>query len=484
MSTAWMRFVSFAIFSLFFASASNLVSPLNLFAQRPAPADFDGDGISDFVLISPTGNVLSWSALKVDGSAQQSLGDFGRLGFHITLGDWLGSGMPQPATVTTAGSKIVWRVLTSSGSVLKEFGTAGETVVAGADFSGDGITDATLVSKVGRELKWSVHPSLFTDSSAATIDFTFGRASDNYFYANPEAVNDRVASITNKGKGAFLLRYFNPKTLRGTRVLVSKNISSGQLKKAPLPLKDATGKDMLLFYSRRGTTTSFSLFKGVKKQIQTFRLRAGGEVLVGNFLADAGEEVAVQIDGGFLVFNPTTKAKTLVSGPSGIAVDEVNINTLGEKQNEDTPVPPTPPSSDPPLAGIAGVCSRYSPIANGEMLIKSEISQHIPGMDPRATGYTLVCARLCVKNQNRADFFYADGSYAGSVARYGTFHGNGKPRLYGAVGEAPQHFASDIAAKASGIGNGKLYMQISSARTGPGTECKEFLPTGRNGGLY
>jgi hypothetical protein len=460
-------------------------SPAIVLAERLAPADFDRDGLSDFVLISSTDNVLSWSAVTGGGSTQQSLGDFGRLGFHISLGDWLGTGTPQPATVTTAGSKIVWRILNNGGSTLKEFGATGETVVAGADFSGDGTVDASIVSKGTGGLNWRIHPALFTDSSAATIDFTFGRAVDNYFFANPDATNDLVASITDKGRGSFLLRYYNPKTLRATRMLVAKNIPASQLKKAPLPLKDATGKDMLLFYARRGSVTFFSLFKGTKMPVETFKIKAAGEVLIGNYTADAGEEVAVQTESGFLVFNPQTKVKSLINTPAGIAVDEVNINRLGEPENNNpTPPPSNPPSNEPPLAGLSSVCENYSAIANGEMLIKSEISQHIPGQDPRATGYTLVCARLCPKNLSRADFFFADGSYGGSVARYGTFRGNGKPRLYGAVGEAPQHFASDIAAKASTIGNGKLYMQISSARAGAGTDCKEFNPTGRNGGLY
>jgi hypothetical protein len=472
---------SIAIYLVLFVAS---LSPLTASAERLAPADFDGDGLSDFVLISASKNVLSWSAVTGSGASQQALGDFGRLGFHVTLGDWLGTGLPQPATVTTLGSKIIWRVLSSGVSIQREFGTTGDTVVAGADFSGDGAVDATIVSKGSNGLNWRVHAGLFTDSNLPTTDFTFGRVKDNYFFANPDATNDRVASITNKGQGAFLLRYFNPKTLRGTRLLVDQDLPSAQLKKSPLPLRDATGKDMLLFYSRRGSATTFSLFKSKKKTLEVFRLKATGEVLVGNYTTDAGDEVAVQTESGFLVYNPLTKVKSLISAPAGIAVDEVNINTLGEPE-DNTPAPPPPPPSDqPPLAGLFGVCEKYSAIANGEMLIKSEISQHIPGQDPRATGYTLVCARLCPKNLSRSDFFFADGSYAGSVARYGTFHGNGKPRLYGAVGEAPQHFASDIAAKASTIGNGKLYMQISSARSGAGTDCKEFNPTGRNGGLY
>jgi hypothetical protein len=147
---------------------------------------------------------------------------------------------------------------------------------------------------------------------------------------------------------------------------------------------------------------------------------------------------------------------------------------------------PQDPGSDPgtvPDGGLASVCTSFTPILNLQMLIKSEISAHINPLDKRATGYTLVCGSQCPQNLRKADFFYADGSYAGSVGYYGRFSGNGKPRLYGAAGGAPQHFARQIAAKAATIGNGKLYIQISAATSGESTICKEFNPTGRNGGI-
>jgi hypothetical protein len=147
----------------------------------------------------------------------------------------------------------------------------------------------------------------------------------------------------------------------------------------------------------------------------------------------------------------------------------------------ETPVDEQP--RETPAGGLADVCATTSVIGAGQMLIKSEISDHINSGDPRATGYTVVCAADCPKNLRKTDFFYADGSYAGSVGYYGTFSGNGRPRLYGAAGGAEQHFVSQIAPKAAGIGNGKLYMQMSSATSGPATSCKEFNPTGRNGSL-
>ena len=145
-----------------------------------------------------------------------------------------------------------------------------------------------------------------------------------------------------------------------------------------------------------------------------------------------------------------------------------------------------PVSRDPlsePTGGLSSVCAVTSPIQPLEMLIKSEASAHINDGDLRTTGYTVVCGTVCPKNLRKADFFYANGEYAGSVGYYGTFSGNGQPRLYGAAGDAEQHFALEIAAKAATIGNGMLYLQVSAATTGETTACKEFAPAGRNGSI-
>jgi hypothetical protein len=174
-----------------------------------------------------------------------------------------------------------------------------------------------------------------------------------------------------------------------------------------------------------------------------------------------------------------------VATPTSTPTPTPTLAPTPAPQATKTPTPTaTPSGSGRPPASLNGVCASRSAIAPGEMLIKSEASDHIHTGDPRTTGYTVVCARLCPRNQSYAQFFYSDGSVAGAVARYGTFRGNGKPRLYGAVGRAPQHIASEIASKAATIGNGKLYLQISAAVSGGATVCKEFNPQGRNGSLY
>jgi hypothetical protein len=93
---------------------------------------------------------------------------------------------------------------------------------------------------------------------------------------------------------------------------------------------------------------------------------------------------------------------------------------------------------------VSSVCSSSRPLSG--LLVKSQISHHISSGDPRAAGYTLVCGRSCV--QFIADFYYCDGTKAGSFGYYGRWNGNGKARAYGAAGGAPAHSVRAIQATA------------------------------------
>jgi hypothetical protein len=204
-------------------------------------------------------------------------------------------------------------------------------------------------------------------------------------------------------------------------------------------------------------------------------------LIVSDLLAEAGDEVALSTTAAIVVFNPFSGAQVSIPQTGGVLVDDINVNLVSADSVEPPPSSSPPPSDVPP--SLANVCASAAPIAPGEMLIKSEASKHIHGADPRATGYTVVCGQICPVSLRYAPFYYSNGELAGAVAYYGRFSGNGQPRLYGAVGKAPQHIASQIARKAATIGNGKLYLQMSGDTSGPGTSCKEFNPTGRNGSL-
>jgi hypothetical protein len=211
-----------------------------------------------------------------------------------------------------------------------------------------------------------------------------------------------------------------------------------------------------------------------------------GTAVVGDFLPTVGEEVAIHSGDKLYIHDRATSTVVERQVTGGIPVDEININSFSEPTSPPTTPPPSAPPA-PPAAptdpGLASVCASSLEILPGELLVKSEPSNHIGRHDPRTQGYTVVCAALCPQNLRYTPFYYANGELAGAVAIYGRFSGNGQPRLYGAVGQAPAHNAKEIAKRATTIGNGKLYLQMSAAVTGEGTTCKEFFPSGRNGSL-
>lgn len=477
-----MRTIPFALSLLL-----TLLISLPAFAQTSRVAtDFDGDGLSDFVLIedSPTG--LQWNALESSGAALRALGGLGYLGNHLALAKWLDTAGPHLAVVAgnAATRQIDWTLADGSpAGILRSFGEMGQTAIAGADFNGDGKADPAVVFKRRNRLIWRISPDLFSTNSLPVQELTWGGNSEQPFFISPDGLQDWVATIRRTGIRAYLLRMKHLQSGELRRLRGTGSFGSVRPVQRPVPVALASGADSLMV-SRRGSTSTTLTFLDIVTGAQTEKELPGvGDVVVGNFTAEEGEEVAVQGTDSFSVYNQTTGLTTVVAAPAGIATDEININPVTAASQGDGDSPAPAPDPGPVAPGLEGVCAVRSAISMGQMLIKSEISSHIHGKDPRATGYTLVCASQCPKTLHKSDFFYADGSYAGSVGYYGRFHGNGKPRLYGAAGGAPQHFARDIAARARTIGNGKLYMQISTAKSGAGTECKEFNPSGRNGGL-
>ncbi len=448
------------------------------------------------VFVEP-GQPLVWRLLDVQTGDARLLGEFGSMGEHIAMGRWLGTGGAQLGVVSvdSATREIVWRVLGIGGrEIEKRLGMAGDIVVAAADVDATGIDDPMIVSRNGRRLSWTVAFDLFR-GGRRKMTFQIGARNEPPFFINFDKTGPWLGSIS-AGKKATVVRVLNPRTGERRQVRRLPPLPAGASLQ-PVALNAPGGSQLLAVSRRAGDVTLLSLVDLQRRSLTTKKLAALGDLVVGDFLPDEGDEYALVSSSTVLIGNPFSGSQVKVAKPvaNAILVDSFNVNrTTAAPAPTTRPQPTTAPRPNPTAtrspgggaapASLNSVCASRSPIASGEMLIKSEASDHIHNGDPRTTGYTVVCARLCPRNQSYAQFFYSDGSFAGAVARYGTFRGNGKPRLYGAVGQAPQHFATEIAEKASIIGNGKLYLQISGATRGGETVCKEFNPKGRNGSLY
>ena len=466
-------------------------------AQQRVPSDFNADGMSELVLIS-LGKTLSWSPFDTTTGAISDAGIVGVPGDHAILADWLGLGRPQIGVVKVerGTQNIIWRIRDAQGQAIeRRFGKVGDTVFAAADFDNSGAADAVVFRREGRKIKWLVAYDLMKGGTA-TAEYYFGRPSDKMLYADLDGNGLQFAAVSLKATTT-QIRLLDPRA--GTRKTI-KNLPVVKKQKGTvtsLAVKSPTGQEVVAIVKSYRKKTTFTILNPKKKNqnLRVYTIAANGDSVVGNFMTDAGYEVGVKTKSGVTMLNPFTKVRKSLVTPDGVIVDEININKLVSQSSggeEPTPVPTTTPGSpvtpgdpiDPSQpASLRRVCASTSSISIGEMLIKSEISNHIHNGDPRATGYTVVCARLCPRNLSYTSFFYANGEFAGAVGMYGRFAGNGQPRLYGAAGSAPQHSAAEISAKAVRIGNGKLYMQISADTEGAGTVCKEFSPIGRNGGL-
>jgi hypothetical protein len=421
------------------------------------------------------------------------LGEFGAVGDHIAIGRWLGTGGVQIGVISTdrATNEIVWRVRESGKDATQRFGSLGDFAVAAADFDATGIDDPTVVSKQGRRLVWTIAFDLFRRGRRRMV-FSVGSRRDYPFFVDVDGSGAWLGAL-EVGKKATMVRLRNPRTGE-RRALRRLPALPGRSNPSLAAMRNPSGQQLLAVSRNDGMRTYLSLIDLARRTLETRELPGVGDVVVSDLLPDAGDEVALIASAKISVGNLFNGAQKVLAKPEGdpILIDAFNVNSIdGDATSIPKPVPtaspvpaalPTRPTGPAP-ASLDAVCATRSAIAPGEMLIKSEPSNHIHGGDPRTTGYTVVCARLCPRNQGYAQFFFSDGSFAGAVARYGTFRGNGKPRLYGAVGQAPQHMSAEIAARAGQIGNGKLYLQMSAATQGTSTECKEFNPTGRNGSL-
>ena len=114
-----------------------------------AQNDFDLDGVSDITYTSGASSLLWNSKGSKDGTEQ--LGNTFQLsGDTITLAHWEGEGAPVLgiARLDPDGSRIFWKIPSSESDKFVEteyLGNAGDAILSGGDFDGNGVADAVVV---------------------------------------------------------------------------------------------------------------------------------------------------------------------------------------------------------------------------------------------------------------------------------------------------------------------------------------------------
>lgn len=349
--------------------------------------DLDGDGYSEMVLIDiERDNSLTWKIFSGrTGVLMEEQSKLGVAGNNICLANWLSPAAGELAWQAAPSQQVTWNVKGKDGKILqKTLGRVNDTLISGGDFNGNGIADAVIVrDRKNGTLLWRVHHDFFghgvsivrnyrkLGSTRRVISTVFGKSGDRPFFVDPKGQGDWIALIRGSGT-KFHLTMKNIYTKRVRRIPLGE-IPSGAMR--PLPLKQASGADVVAFPKRDGGVTQVD-FVSLKGALLAHALFPGnGEVLVGNFSDDPGMELLVQDGRNYSIFNPNSGVSTTVRWDSGIPIDYLNINAFDGSSPPNNPATPTPaatpsgpddiPPEDnppPPAGNLAAVCTAMHPI--------------------------------------------------------------------------------------------------------------------------
>jgi hypothetical protein len=214
----------------------------------------------------------------------------------------------------------------------KYLGRKGDLVMTGADFTGDGITDAcVLVERGGGVYTWGVRGGFFQASyipgaKGSLAYFRYGRVGvDKPFYVNVDGKSDWFALLRRVDSG-YLVLLQQPFSGEQRTINVG-SIPDGSI--VPVPVQQDDGSDYLAFYGTSNNQTLLVIKDLAGNTVSSFTVPYAGQVTVGNYGPGPGEEIAISSQGRFTVFNPITETHRVTTGPSGLAADSININNLG-----------------------------------------------------------------------------------------------------------------------------------------------------------
>lgn len=307
--------------------------------------DFDGDGYSEFTIVSiESDKSLTWKTSSGISGLTAGLQSFGVSGNHIIMAPWKGTTQPQIGVVSLddTGKKLAWKVVGSSGVVEERvLGGKTSTIISGGDFDGNGVADAA-VAKLGRSgVKWSIAYDLFSQPVGLEriANVNFGKSGDRIFFASPDGTSDWIGTVGKAANG------------RDTELKI-KSLLTGEVRTSdkalprfivknprprPFPVKAALGFDVIGFTRVVGGNTKVYFYTLDGGPVTVIDLPGKGDIVVGNFNDGPGEEIAIKTTGGFTVVNPFTLSSSTAASSDGVAVDQININTLSADTTNSTP---------------------------------------------------------------------------------------------------------------------------------------------------
>ncbi len=362
-----------------FAAFSNIRAE-GLSPAVPVQNDFDGDGLSDTTRVSAatiSGDaVWVWSAVSsVDDlslptptptptpSPAESPSttptlfskNMGMQSDIPILAHWFGADVaPVPAVVRLNGSNLTWKVLGEQNLIYSfTLGKAGNYIISGADFDGDGITDAAAVRTSGNKLNWTVmlNPLELQGRKSSTKRFSLriGIGDQRIFFARVADGHDWAGVFGIYAKGRSRAQFYNVVT-RARKTFAKLPIRLARYgRPRPIPMHTASGVDNLLFVTNDGADTTLSVYSLKGENINSTTRLGLGAVTIGNFLSDTdnpGEEYMYQARSSRVVYNPVTKALVDKVLLDYTPIDEITVQYVAAVATP-TPTPSATPTPTP-----------------------------------------------------------------------------------------------------------------------------------------
>ena len=308
-------------------------SPLAVFAANSC--DFDADGMSEFVVVNSNGaGYYDWQTFNPrSGRSATLINGFGNAASKLIPGNWVSSDQAVAAIVdpVSAGpsGRATWSVKSndqyggSSYSYSRKLGRPGDIIILGGDYDGNGITDSLILKqttgKLGLRVNYFLSSYNGNNLGKERLYKALGAPfRDKNFFVSPDGNIDYLGVIQKSAGANNRILLLKPFTDSPSTLSIGALPAGAQ---GPLALKQSPGhSDFLAFYtqSRSGTNVVVKNLSG--STVGSMQLHGNGSVLVGDYLADRGYEIAVQGSGSIEIYNPNTKKVVAVTPPSGMLV--------------------------------------------------------------------------------------------------------------------------------------------------------------------
>jgi hypothetical protein len=294
--------------------------------------DFDGDGMSDFVVVNKGANGnYDWHIFNPrSGSSSTLINGFGNSSSRLIPGNWVDSNQAIAAVVNPVSGgptgRATWVVKSDdrysgeSYSYTRSLGRNGDIVILGGDYDGNGVTDSLILKrstgKLGLRVNYFLSNYNGNNLGKERLYRELGRPFvDKNFFFSPDGNTDYLGVIkksSGKSSSILMLKPFTDNPISLTMGILPAGVQG------PLALKQGAGRpDLLAFYVQNKGGTLIIIKDQSGRTINNRQLSGKGAVLVGDYLTGRGYEIAVQGNGVIEIYNPLTKQEVSVTPPRG-----------------------------------------------------------------------------------------------------------------------------------------------------------------------